>query len=147
MKTLIISLIIASFIQYTVFSVNLVLIILICRSYLMPDKTNLYLAFAFGLLDSHLNIAPMGISSLIYLTVVTIVEGLSRSRLSGSSFLIVPLAFVLLLINQLFLLYFTNQPLDFIKVFLESIIALPVFYLVKIWEERFIVRKSGKLRI
>lgn len=147
MKTLTISLIIASFVQYSVLPINLVLIILICRSYLRPDKTNFYLAFIFGLLDSHLNLTVLGSSSLIYLTVVVLVEGLARSRLAGSSFLIIPLAFILLLINQIILLYFTHQDLNFLKMFLESLIALPIFYLLKIWEERFIVYKDRKLKI
>ena len=147
MKTLIISLIIISLLQYTILPMNLVLIILICRSYLRPDKTNFLLAFFIGLFDSHLNLTTLGVSSLIYLTVVAAVEGLSRSRLAGSSFLIVPLAFSLLLASQLIFFYFTHQSLDLLKVFLESLISLPIFYLVKIWEERFIVYKDRKLKI
>lgn len=138
MKTLIIILIIVSLFQYTILPINLVLIILICRSYLIPDKTNLFLAFSFGLLDSHLNLTTLGLTSLTYLIVVAIVEGLSKSRLAGNSLLIVPLTFGLLL---------GSQSPELPKIFLESLISLPVFYLVKSWEERFIVKRDIKLRV
>lgn len=138
MKTLIVVLIITSFIQYTILPLNLVLIILICRSYLIPDKANLFLAFAFGLLNGHLNLTTLGLTSLTYLIIVAIVEGLSKSRLAGNSLLIVPLTFGLLL---------GSQASIFPKIFLESLISLPIFYLVKIWEERFIVKRDIKLRV
>lgn len=138
MKTLIVVLIITSFIQYTVLPLNLVLIILICRSYLISDKANLFLAFAFGLLIGHLNLTTLGLTSVTYLIIAAIVEGLSKSRLAGNPLLIVPLTFGLLLGSQVTL---------FPKIFLESLISLPIFYLVKIWEERFIVRKEIKLKL
>ena len=147
MKTLIIFLIIASFIQNTFLPFNLVLIILICRSYLRPDRANLFLAFSFGLLNSHLNLITLGITSLVYLTIVAVVESLARTRLAGSALIIAPLSFGLLFADQVIVLYFAHQSLDFLKIFLESLISLPVFYLVKIWEERFIVRKEIKLKV
>ena len=147
MKTLIICLIIASFVHYTIIPINLVLIILICRSYIISDKTNFFLAFAFGLLDSHFNLITLGLTSLIYLISVAIVESLSRSRLAGNAFLIVPLVFGLLLVNQAILLYFTRQSLEINKILLEALISLPIFYLVKIREEHFVVRKEIKLKV
>lgn len=104
----------------------------------MPDKANLFLAFAFGLLNGHLNLATLGLTSVTYLIIAAIVEGLSKSRLAGNPLLIVPLTFGLLLGSQVTL---------FPKIFLESLISLPIFYLVKIWEERFIVQKEIKLKV
>lgn len=148
MKTLIIILIIASLLQSTIIPINLVLIILICRSYIRLDKANLFLAFGLGLLDGHLNLTTLGLSSLIYLVLVQITQSLSKSRLALNLSLIIPLSFVLLTIHQLTLSLFTPQSAQiFPKIFLESLISLPVFYLVKLWEERFIVRKEIKLRI
>lgn len=147
MKTLIIILIIASFIQSTILPIDLVLIILICRSYIKSDKTNLYLAFGFGLLDAHLNLTLFGLQSLVYSLVVAVTEGLSKSRLAGNSLLIIPLSLVLLLINQLPLVFLRQSFQPFPKIFIEACLSLPILYLIRLWEERFIIQKEIKLRV
>lgn len=148
MKTLIIILIIISFLQSTIMPVNLVLIILICRAYIKVDKANLFLAFALGLLDSHLNLTVLGMQSIIYLIIVSITEGLSKSRLSRNSLLIIPISFALLILNQLINFIFLHQSFQLIpKIFLESLLSLPLFYLIRLWEERFIVQKEIKLKV
>lgn len=148
MKTLILVLIIAAFLQSTILPINLVLTILICRSFIKLDKANLSLAFSFGLLDSHLNLLPLGLNSLIYLILIQITQSLSGSRLAGNLLLIAPLSLVLLAVYQLVIsLSLQQTPQIFPRVFWESLVALPVLYLVRLWEERFIVRKNIKLKI
>lgn len=148
MKTTVAVLIIISFIQSTILPLDLVLIILICRSYIKSDKSNLFLAFGFGLLNAHLNLTPLGFQSLTYLIVVTITAGLSKSRLAGNSFLIAPLSFILMSINQAVLSTFIHQsPLIFPKNLLEAFVSLPILYSIRLWEERFIVSKEIKLRL
>lgn len=148
MKTTIAILIVCSFIQSTILPIELVLIILICRSYLRSDKSNLLLAFGFGLLNSHLNLNLLGFQSLVYLILVAITEGLSKSRLAGNSLLIIPLSLFLISINQIILSIFIHESIQlFPKVLLEALLSLPILYLVKLWEERFIVRKEIKLRV
>jgi len=148
MKTLIIVLIIISFLQSTILPLNLVLIILICRAYIRPDKANLFLAFALGLLDSHLNLTSLGFQSIIYLVIVQITESLSKSPLSRNSFLIIPISLALLSLNQLANLILSHQTLlIFPKMFLESLLSFPILYLIRLWEERFIVRKEIKLKV
>lgn len=147
MKTLIVILIIASFIQSTILPISLVLIVLICRSYLKSDNANLFLAFAFGLTQDHLNLTVLGLTSLSYLIIVTIIGGLSKSRLAGNTFLIIPLTFVLLLINQVALIPFTHQNIQILNILLESFLSFPILYIVRFWEERFIVKRDIKLRV
>ena len=143
MKTLIFILIIASFLESTVLSIDLVLLILICRSYIRPEKSNLFLAFGFGLFADHLNLTILGLSSLIYLTMISITEGLSKSRLADNSFLIIPICLVLMIINQLILSFVGQLTVQFFpKVLIESLLSLPILYLVRFWEERFIVRDT-----
>lgn len=148
MKTLIVILIIAALIQSSILPINLVLIILLSRSYIRADRANLVLAFAFGLLESHLNLNIWGLESIIYLILVEITEWLSKSRLAGNWFLIMPVTFVLLSGHDLVLSFFTHQSFQFsVKILIESLISLPVFYLVRFWEERFIVSKRIKLKV
>lgn len=147
MKTLVTVLIIASFLQSTILPINLVLIILICRSYI-KSETALFLAIGFGLFIGFLNLNTLGFTSIVYLILVQITKVLSKVRLAGNPLLIVPLTFILLSINQLATSFFNHESFQlFPKVLLESLLSLPVFYLIKLWEERFIIRKEIKLKI
>lgn len=148
MKTLILILIIISFIQNTILPVNLVLIILIVRAVIRPEKNNLILAFVFGLLSSHLSLQTAGLQSLIYLCLVQITQVLSKSRISAHPFLIIPLTVFLSAVNLIIVSLFNRQSIQLMpQVIIESIFSLPIFYLLRLWEERFIVRKEIKLRV
>lgn len=148
MKTLIVILIIASFLQTTILPLDLVLLVLICRSYIKSEKINLYLAFGFGLLISHLELKTLGLISITYLVLIFLTQILSKSRLAGNSLLIVPVSLILLFLNQIISSQLTLQAFQFsFKIFIESLLALPVLYLIRFWEERFIVRKEIKLRV
>lgn len=148
MKTLILVLTICSFLQSTILPIDLVLIILICKSYLKSDKSNLYLAFGFGLLDDYLNLTTLGFHSLIYLMLVAATAALAKFRLAGNLILIVPLSLLFLSINQVTLSIFIHQSVQlFPKVFVEAFVSLPILYLIRLWEERFIVRKGIKLKV
>lgn len=140
MKTLIIILIITSFLQTTIIPIDLVLLILICRAYIKSDKANFYLAFAFGLLVGHLNLESPGLQSLIYLTFVAATQVLSKLRLAANPLLIVPISFIFLSLNQ-------PGTWELSKILFNSFLSLPVFYLIRLWEERFIVQKDIKLKI
>lgn len=148
MKTLIFVLIIVSFIQTTIVPLDLVLLILICRSYVRPDKSILILAFSFGLLNAHLTSITLGLTSIIYLVLVALTESLSKTRLAGNSFLIIPLSLVMLTLNQILQAIFIHvSPQIFPSVFWGGLLSLPIFYLVEGWEERFIVRRAIKLKL
>lgn len=147
MKTLIIILIIAAFLQTTILPIDLVLLILICRAYIKSEKSNLYLTFAFGLLTAHLNLTSLGLQSLLYLTIIGATQILSKSRLAGNPLLIVPVSLIFLFFHQITLSYISHQALDPSKVLFASFLSLPILYLLRIWEERFIVRKEIKLKV
>lgn len=147
MKTLIIILIIAAFLQTTILPVDLVLVILICRAYIKSEKSNLYLAFAFGLLTSHLNITSLGLQSLIYLTVIQATQMLSKIRLAGNPLLIVPISLIFLSLNLVINSLLNYSTWEFSGVVVVAFLSLPILYLIRFWEERFIVRKEIKLRV
>lgn len=148
MKTLIIILIIAAFLQTTILPLDLVLMILICRSYIKTEKENLYLAFFTGLLISHLNLTLIGLQSILYLVLIQITQILSKSRLAGNSLVIIPLSFILFSLNQITNSIVLHQTIQiFPGVLIESILSLPTLFLIRLWEERFIVNKAIKLKI
>lgn len=148
MKTLVVILIIASFLQATVMPLDLVLIVLILRGLIKDDKVSLYLGFAFGLLMSHLLFIPWGLLSIVYVVLVQITMVLARTQLSQSLLTVVPLCFVLLSINLGVLSLVGHQSFQlWPKVIIEALLSLPVYYLIRFWEERFIVKKEIRLKI
>lgn len=136
MKILVLLLIILSFLQGIILPVNLVLLVLICRAYLMRAKSTLYLAFFFGLLLSHLNLQPLGLTSLQFLLFVQVTQTLGRRPFAGHPFLIIPLSFVFTLVEG-------NVYLAMVS----AIVSLPIFYFLRLWEERFAPPKEIKLRL
>lgn len=148
MKLLIAVLIIAAFLQTSILTWDLVLVLLICRSYLRVDKTNLVLGFWFGIMVSFLGLGSLGLQAVIYLILIQITQVLSRFPLAGNALLIIPISLVALSLNHIALALFTHQTLQLIPTVIgESLLSLPVLYLLRVWEERFIVRKGIKLRV
>ena len=147
MKTIILLLILAAFLQSSIVPLNLVLIILICRAYIRPEKENLILAFALGLLTAHLSLSNLGIQSLVFLILIYLAQIFSKTRFSSHSLLIMPLSFILLSLYSLIDSITIGRSVRIFPGSLpESIVALVVFYLIRLWEERFIVQKEIKLK-
>lgn len=146
MKVISLVLIVLALLQSTILPLDLVLVVLICRSYIKEGKENLYLAFFIGLLTSHLNLQPLGVMSIVYLVLVQITQMVSKSPLAGNSLIIVPLSFSLFLIAEAANFFTLNQNLQFSKVLIETAISLPTLFLVRLWEERFVV-SDIKLKI
>lgn len=147
MKTLIAILILAAFLQATIVSIDLVLLILICRAYIKSDKANLLLSFAFGLFSSHLNLTGLGLQSLIYLIIIQATQILSKLSLAGNPLLIVPVSLILLSISQFINSLVNHNTFEIWQVIIGSMLSLPILYSLRVWEERFIVRKEIKLRV
>lgn len=147
MKVIIAILIIAAFLQSTILPIDLVLLVLIPRAYIKPDRTNLYLAFIFGLFISHLDLTKFGLQSLIYLIIIQATQVLSRLRLAGNPLLIIPVTLVFLLLDQVVNILLTHQMWDFPGILFASFLSLPILYMLKIWEERFIAQKEIKLKM
>ncbi|MBI4038874.1 hypothetical protein HY384_02850 [Candidatus Daviesbacteria bacterium] len=148
MKTLIAILIIVAFLQTTILPIDLVLIILICRSYIKVGKLNLILGFWLGLLVSFLDLTPLGVQAVIYLFIIQLVQVLSKFPLAGNSLLIVPISLILLSLNHFFISLAAQTTTQlFPKVIVESLLSLPVLYLLRLWEDRFFVRKEIRLKI
>lgn len=147
MKTLITILVIAVFLQTTIVPMDLVLLILICRAYVKSDSANLYLAFAFGILTSHLNLVGFGLQSVVNLAIIQATQILSKLRLAGNPLLVIPVSFCFLSLSQLINSMIYHQVFDLVNVAIAAFLSLPILYAVRLWEERFIVKKGIKLRI
>lgn len=148
MKFLTIALIICTFLQSTIVSVDLVMLILLSRAYLTHDKTTLYLAFLFGLLVSLLSGTTLGVHSFIYLVVAEVARTASKIQVANSLIVLLPLMVVAIVFNHAISSYALNLSIQLWPLSaIETVVSIPVFFIVKIWEERFVVNKDIKLRI
>lgn len=148
MKVLIAVLIFISFLQAAVMPVNLVLLILISRSFVVKDPGNYWLAFGFGLFLSLLLGLPLGVLSVAYILMVKIVHSLKATRFSSHWLLLMPLSLALLMADSLLqglglFHYSFNFTAELLKVFL----VIPVYIIMKFWEERFIPRQEIRLNL
>lgn len=147
MKPLILVLIIISFIQSTILPLDLVLIILICRSFVEARQGNFWLAFSFGLLLSALSGQPLGLLSLFYLAAVLAAGTLKQSRFSSTWITVLPMSLAILLSGQLLVSLLNKTAFSLTAVFYQLALVLPTFLIISFWEERFVVKPEVKLKI
>jgi rod shape-determining protein MreD len=148
MKAFIFVLILAAFIQSTVLPINLVLLLIIIRSYIRIERENLYLAFAFGLFLSLLEHTPLGLYSLLYLILVEVTHLFSKAPISRNFFTVIPIMVVLLVVNDVVTSLIEGISIHiFPQILVEGILILPIYIVLRMWEERFIVRKEVRLKV
>ncbi|MCL5784509.1 MAG: hypothetical protein M1142_04120 [Patescibacteria group bacterium] len=144
---LVILLIFLSFLQATLLPFNLVLLVLISRSFLKEEKSNYWLAFSFGLLLSFLLNYPLGSLSILYLVEVAIIHFIRRAEFASHWLVVLPLSFVFLLADQFVQSKLLGFSLNFWPLVPQVVLSVPIYLLIRFWEERFIPRADVKLKI
>lgn len=143
----IIVLLFLSFLQGAFIPLNLVLVFLIIRSFIVDDRENLWLAFGFGLLLSLLLNYPLGSLSILYVIVTELVKLIKKTHLASFWLAILPLSFLALLFNRLIIWVLGGGSFNFWWVVLEVSLVLPAYFVVRLWEERFVTRKDIRLKV
>lgn len=148
MRAFIFVLILASFIQAAILPINLVLLLIVIRSYIKVEKENLFLAFSFGLLVSFLQHSPLGLYSLLYLVLVEITHLFSRVPISRNFFTIIPMLIIILVLNDVLSLLIEGLSIHiYPQILIEGILILPIYIVLRLWEERFVVRREVRLKV
>lgn len=148
MKTLIVVLILTSFLQVTLVPLDLCLMVLLLRSFIRPSSDNLYLAFGLGLLVSILNQSQLGLESVIFLFFTELVYFVSKSTLTRNLYSSVAILGLFLVLYQVIEGLIYHQTIQFWpKVPIEVLVSLPLYIVIRVWEERFITRKDIKLKV
>lgn len=147
MKTFIVVLILAALMQASFLPINLVLLLLISRSLISYGKENLYLAFFSGILLGLLLSVNVGFYSLIFVIFIQALRMMRRLISSANFLVVIPLSFVILLVMSLLEQVFLKQSLNFSLILVETVLSLPVYILVRFWEERFMVAPPLKLKV
>lgn len=148
MKTFVIILILASFLQASVLPINLVLLLIMIRSYIRVEKSNLYLAFGLGLLLSHLEHTPLGLYSLVFLGLVEITHLFSKAPISRNFVTVIPFMLIIIIINDVFTSLIRGFSIQLLpQILVEVLLILPIYIVLRMWEERFTVRKEVRLKV
>ena len=147
MRGLIVILIFACLIQSTFLPINLVLMILIIRSFIVDSKSNFYLAFIFGLVVSLLQGQIIGPISLINLFSIALVSVLKKSQIAQNLITLMLVGVTLLTVDHIIESVIIQTSIDFKLVIYHIVIFIPVYLLVRFLEERFVVQKEIKLKI
>ncbi|MBI3486002.1 hypothetical protein HY025_03585 [Candidatus Daviesbacteria bacterium] len=147
MKLFILILVLAIFLQTTLTPIDLCLMLLICRSFIVDEKINYYLAFFNGIFLGVLTSQNLGFFALFFLITVKLISLIKKTALTANFLSILPVAFLILLTQSFLEKFFFNQTINFNKIYVEVILILPIYLLVRFWEERFIVRPGIKLKI
>lgn len=136
-----------SFLQGALLPFDLVLIFLLVRSFITSGKENLWLAFSFGLLVSVLQGSLLGFFSLVYLTAVVTSHLIRKTHLASHWIAILPLSIVFLLAERFLVNVFFGSTLNYSFLLVETALVLPFYFALRLWEERFVVKKEIRLKI
>jgi cell shape-determining protein MreD len=146
-KTLLVILLFLALFQSAVNIPNILLVVLVVRSFISGDKYNYYLAFGFGLVLSFLSGSPLGILSALFLIAVFIMHQMQRSQFSANIWLLGITSFaiftaVLWLESIMHLVSFRWWP-----IIIQELAIVPIYVLIRFWEERFVGRPDVRLKI
>lgn len=147
MKTLIFILIVVAFLQASFLGINLCLSIILARSLCLEDKSNFFLALVFGLFLGLLSSTNIGVWAIIFIVVVKIANLLRRLPFAANLITIFPLSLIIFLGVHFVLSLVLKKSLDFNLALIEALVTLPVYILVRFWEERFTIHSEIKLKI
>ena len=141
------SLILFCFLQEAFLPFNLVLLVLVSRAFVVSEKENYYLAFAFGLLLSFLAGFSLGVLSITYLSLVFVIHMFRRIQFVTHPVIVIPIAAVSLFLDSTIRSLFISSSLNLMSFITQIILIIPVYFATLFWEERFIPKKDIKLKV
>lgn len=132
-----------SFWQVSFLSFNLILIILLVRSFILPESRSTYLlGFFLGILTSLLDSSPLGLHSLIFLLTIKLVSTVRLSALASHYLSLIPIALCLFIINAYFYQIVFSTSFSFLSLIWQTILVIPLYWIVRFWEEGGIYEKK-----
>lgn len=147
MRVYLIALILLALVQSSLLPVNLCLLFIIAKSFAKYGKENYYLGLLAGITLGILTTANLGFWALIFLMVVYTTHLVRKLPITANFLTILPVSFGIILIVTLVESFFLSQKINNWMIIIEPVLTLPLFILIKIWEERFVVRDDIKLKI
>lgn len=135
------------FIQSSLLPFDLIIIVIIVRSFLFHAKSNYYLALLLGLIVSLSSGQPLGVMSVIYLLVVHLVHWIRQATFASHWSFSLPITLFVLVIYYLINQFLFGVSLNYWNIPIQLIFVVPLYLLIGFWEERFVGRSVIKLRL
>jgi cell shape-determining protein MreD len=147
MRLSIVFLILAAFLQTTSVPVNLCLIFIICKTLAVPEKENYFLAFMAGITLGFLSSVNLGFWPLIFCTTVFILNLLRKLPLVSNTFIIIPVTLIFTFAVSLLEKSVNGTTWDINLIIASGLLSLPVYFAIKVWDQRFLPSPNIKLKI
>jgi hypothetical protein len=147
MKTILLFLIFFAFLQSAFLPVNLVLVVIIARSLITQSRDNLFLAFFGGLILSFLTQVNLGYYPIVFILVVKLAGMFKKLPVSFNVLPILLSGSLIITLVTIANNFFISQNLSIYPHLVEAILVLPVYWLIKIWEGRFVAKSHMKLKV
>ena len=147
MKSFLLLLILLAFLQSAFLPLNLVLVLLIARSLVVEDRSNLILAFGSGLVLSFLTQVNLGYWPIVLVLAVKLAGMIRKLPVSFNPVIIFLGGVIVISIVAVVNNFLIGEKIQIIPRIWEAVLVLPIFYLTRAWEERFVVKSGIKLKI
>ncbi len=147
MKTLLLLITLFAFLQSAFLPVNLVLSLIIARSLVTDDRSNLYLAFFAGLILSFLMQVNLGYYPVLLILLVKAASLIKRLPVSFNLLMVIGAVTVLIGFGEGLNMLLIGQQFSLQRIIFEIIAAAAFYYLILFWEDRFVASKNTKLRL
>lgn len=147
MKTLLLFILLFAFLQSAFLPINMVLVLIVARSLVTDGRENLYLAFFGGLILSFLTQINLGYYSLVFILIVKLAMMIKKLPISFNFLVTFVAGALLVILASIADSLFISQPVEFTSLLVEALLVVPCYFLIKIWEERFVATPHTKLKI
>lgn len=147
MRLFIFLLLLSAFLQTSFLQINLCLILLISRSFAYEESENYYAALFGGLLLGFLSTANLGFWPIVFLLVVKLAHLIRRLPITANFLTVIPASLLIILVSSYVESLSYKTTINFVLIVLEAVLALPIYLLIRYWEERFVVKPELKLKI
>ena len=137
----------AGLLQASFVPLNLMLLLLLCRSFAVPGKGNLFLSFGAGLFLAILESTNLGFYPLAFLILVKLAQLARQLPVSKNIYLVAVVATILILLFESVSSLFLGQTMSMVKVAVEIILFPPLYLGWLFWEERFSPKGDIKLKV
>lgn len=147
MKIFLLLLILFSFMQSAFLPLNLVLVLIVARSLAIDDKKNLLMGFSGGLALSFLTQTNLGYWPIILVLAAKLTATITKLPISFNPLIIFLSGGIIISIVATLNGFLIDEELQILTHILEAVLVVPAFYLVRAWEERFVVKGAIKLKV
>lgn len=147
MKTILLLTILFAFLQSAFLPVDFVLSLIIARTLVVEDKSNLYLAFFAGLILSFLIQVNLGYYPLLLILLVKLASLIRSLPVSFNLLMVIGAAATLVGIGEILNTLIIGQQFSIQRIIIEIVAVIPFYYLITFWEDRFVASTHTKLRL